>query len=144
VSCRSRTVAALVTCLGLAMFTPAVARADDVVMYEVISQYIGAATVVYSDGSGHTGPVNVTLPWRANVAVANPYSVDTTISVDWQPFERYKWLTVRIYARGSQLCESTRDMGAASCTGRGVYGGVLPPFMPPIEPPAMLNSGSDA
>lgn len=110
------------------------AHADGVVRYEVISNFIGSADVDFTDGSGRTTLAGVTLPWRANVAVRNPYSVDTTLRVTWQGAQRYKWVKIRIYTRGSLLCEGTFDVGDGACTARGLYGGQIPLFLPPTSP----------
>lgn len=128
----------LMASVGINVIAPAPARADDVVTYEVTSNFIDSVTVDYSDGAGRSGPVRVTLPWRANVAVSNPLRADATIDVSWEPAQRYKFVQVRMFVRGSKLCESTLDAGKASCTGRGAYGGVIPPFLPPVEPPGLL------
>lgn len=111
------------------------ARADGPVMYEVISKYIGSVNVDFTDGSGRTSMQGVALPWRQNVQVSDPYSVDTTLHVTWQGAQRYKWVTVRLYTRGSLLCEGTFDTGDGSCTARGLYGGRIPLFLPPTSPP---------
>jgi hypothetical protein len=110
------------------------AGADGAVMYEVISNYIGSASVDFTDGSGRTSLPEVVLPWRQNVQVSDPYSIDTTLHVTWLGAQRYKWVKVRIYTRGSLLCEGTFDTGEGLCTARGLYGGRLPLFLPPMSP----------
>ncbi|MEW5810396.1 MAG: hypothetical protein AB1925_13170 [Actinomycetota bacterium] len=119
-----------------AIVAPATAHAAGPVMYEVISNYFAVATVDYTDMSGRSLPQTVTLPWRSNVVVPNPYDVGTQLHVTWQPPERFKWVIIRIFYRGSKLCEATLDTGDSTCTARGLYGGQIPKFLPPIEPPA--------
>ncbi len=131
-----RLMLALVMGLPAVVSTPAVAHADGVVMYEVISSYIGSVDVEYTSLSGQVTLQNVALPWRANVTVADPYSIHTTLRAKWpRPPERYKWVTIRIMVRGSLLCEDTKDRGNAACTARGLYGGEIPEWMPPMSPP---------
>lgn len=126
--------AASVSAIVLAVPAPP-AHADGLVRYEVISNYVSAVSVDFTDGAGRTSIPGVALPWRANVAVADPYSVDTTLRVTWPGAQRYKWVKIRIYTRGSLLCEGIFDTGEGSCTAKGLYGGQIPPFLVPVEPP---------
>lgn len=48
-------------------------------------------------------------------------AADTTLRADWPDAVRYKWVTVRIFAVSSLLCEMTLDGGTTSCDGRGAY-----------------------
>ena len=106
-----------------------VARADDSVTYEVTSKDVTAANIEYTDLSGRKTLEGVPLPWRADVAVVNPHSKETSLRADWQPAAaRYSWVTVRVYAHGSLLCETTLDSGDAECYGSGVTYVPVPPF----------------
>jgi len=106
---------ALITGISAVAMAPA-ARADDGVLYEIISNDIATANVEYSDLSGQHAQQQVPLPWRTVVTVANARSNDTVVSAKW-PKEKSKWLTVRIYSRGSLMCEKTRDTGDLTCYG---------------------------
>ncbi|MDT0426033.1 hypothetical protein, partial [Streptomyces evansiae] len=48
---------------------PPVARADDLVTYEVISDQIGMANIEYQDSTGRIFAQNIVLPWRADATV---------------------------------------------------------------------------
>jgi hypothetical protein len=110
-----------------AMMTAPTADADAPVMYEVISSELTAATIEYTDVYGQHRLENVPLPWRLNVTVADPHSANTLLRADWAPQAgRYKWATIRIFTRGSLLCENTLDAGTASCDGRGAYADQVP------------------
>jgi hypothetical protein len=98
------------------------ARADDTVMYEVVSDDIAAADVKYSDLSGPKVLQQVPLPWRMNATVVDPRSRDAHVRADWEPVPGADiWVTVRVYFRGSLFCENTTDVGSAMC-----YGTALP------------------
>jgi hypothetical protein len=128
-------IVASVVAIPLAIVAAPTAQAAGVVVYEVTSTYIPSVDIEFTDGSGLTSLQNVPLPWRANVSVDDPFSADTKLNIHWQPTQRYKWVDFRIHSRGSLLCEGQRDAGEASCTARGLYGGVIPSFMPPTDPP---------
>jgi hypothetical protein len=98
------------------------ARAEDSVTYEVVSDQglIPAANVEFQEGSQRVGLQEVTLPWRNTVTVKSAKSVTggAEIRVDWRRYRwRYKWVTVRIYSGNKVLCESTLDVGDATCYG---------------------------
>lgn len=133
------TIISLITCIPAVAMAPA-ARADDSVTYEVASSDIAVANVEYSDLSGRKALENVALPWRTNVTVVNPRSNDTNLRADWHPAAgRYKWVTVRVYAHGNLLCETTLDVGDAECYGSGTYYAPVPPFQ--WCPPPVLSCG---
>ena len=92
------------------------ARADESAVYEVTSSDIATADVEYSDITGQNAQQHVPLPWRIVVTVAHARSNDTAVNAKW-PKEKSKWLTVRIYSRGSLMCEKTRDTGDLTCYG---------------------------
>jgi hypothetical protein len=128
---------AVIMGLSAAMVRPAVAHAEEFVTYEVLAQspFLTAADVEYTDLVGQVALQNVPLPWRMNAAVADAHSVDTTLRVKWQSPVRYKWVIIRIFTRGSMLCESIADNGETTCTGKGYYRGEMPRWMPPMSPP---------
>jgi hypothetical protein len=114
------------------------ANADELVTYEVVSSDIVAAHIEYSDAFGRHALDNVVLPWRINATVSDPHSNDAALRADWQPAAApYKSLTVRIFSRGSLLCENTLDLGDAECFGSGAY---YPPVPPYRSCPAPLSS----
>jgi hypothetical protein len=110
----------LLTGVSAVMSAPA-ARADDNVTYEIVSDSIATANVEYSDGSERKALEHVTLPWRTNATVADaqsPSADGAQVRADWRPAARPSgWVTVRIYFRGKVLCESTLDVGDATCYG---------------------------
>ncbi len=128
---------ATVGLFAAALVSPAIAHADEFVTYEVLAQspFLTAVDVDYTDLSGQVALQNVALPWRMNAAVADAHSVDTTLRVRWQSPVRYKWVIVRIFTRGSMLCESIADAGDTMCTAKGFYRGEMPRWMPPMSPP---------
>ncbi|WP_208301229.1 hypothetical protein [Mycobacterium sp. DL440] len=100
---------------------PPVARADDLVTYEVISDQIGMANIEYQDSTGRIFAQNIVLPWRADATVhaARDAPPDgSQVRADWRPVAGpSKWVTVRISYEGKVICESTLDVGDATCYG---------------------------
>jgi hypothetical protein len=120
-------VVSLITGIGV-VATAAPAWADEPVTYEVVSAYVPAATVDFTDVNGQHTLENVTLPWRYNVTVADAQAASTSLTAHWTPGTetypnpgRYQWVSVRVYTHGSLLCQMTLDVGVASCDGRGIY-----------------------
>jgi hypothetical protein len=132
-----RVVIALIIGFSAAMVSPGVAHAEDSVTYEVLAQSpsVTSVNVEYADLSGQVALQDVALPWRMNAEVTDPHSVDTTLHVTWQSPVRYKWVIVRIWTRGSLLCEAIADKGETTCTAKGYYKGEMPRWMPPMSPP---------
>jgi hypothetical protein len=104
------------------------AHADDPVEYEVRSTNIPAANIQWSDTAGQHDLQGVPLPFRTSVLVRNAHSDEAMLHANWQPGTkdfpnpgRYMWVTLRVYSRGSLLCEITLDVGEGACTGRGYY-----------------------
>jgi hypothetical protein len=99
------------------------AHAEDSVTYEVLSTtpYVNTMNVEYYDHSQRILLENVPLPWRMNATVvdANQPSDDgAEVRADWRPSAApSRWVTVRIYVRGSLICENTLDVGNATCYG---------------------------
>jgi hypothetical protein len=120
-------IIALMTGVSALALAPG-ARADDPVVYEVWSATIPAANVEWSDTAGKHALQNVPLPWRTSVMAVNARSDEAQLRATWQPGSvtypnagRYMWVSLRIYSKGSLLCEITLDVGESACTGRGYY-----------------------
>lgn len=121
-------IVSLITAISAAVMAP-IARADDSVTYEVISDSIGAATIEYFDRSARRMVEDAPLPWRLDATVVNAHSPSTDgaeVRADWRPNRRVAgspsgltgmWVTVRISFRGKVLCENTLDIGDAACYG---------------------------
>jgi hypothetical protein len=114
--------AALPLIVGVAatMLAPA-ARANDVVTYEVVSDSIPQVNVEYVDGSGRKLLESVPLPWRLDVILDDargPVGRGAQVRVDWRPLKsKWRTVTVRIYDGADLLCQSTLDVGDATCYG---------------------------
>lgn len=113
-------VLALASVTAGVLVTP-VANAQVGVTYEVVSADIGAANIEYFDGTMRQSLLNVPLPWRITVPVADPTSVgfDTAeIRADWRwAAAPNRWVTTRIYFGDAIRCENTLDVGNAACYG---------------------------
>jgi hypothetical protein len=115
---------AIAMCLGLAtaslLCPDTSAAADDIVTYEIFSGNVGiAANVEYVDSQRRILIENVSLPWRMDTAVAGGPD-RSEVRADWRPDTREKpnkWVTVRILHNGKILCQSTLDIGNATCYG---------------------------
>jgi hypothetical protein len=114
--------AALPLIVGVAatMLAPA-ARANDAVTYEVVSDTIPQANVEYVDASGRKLLESVPLPWRLDVTLDDargPTGRGAQVRVDWRPLKsKWRTVTVRIYDGADLLCQSTLDVGDATCYG---------------------------
>jgi hypothetical protein len=99
------------------------ARAEDTVTYEILTTSdIAAVNVEYNDASRRLALQHVPLPWRMNATVGNPRSNDAEIRADWRSVAKpSKWVTARIFYRGSLLCENTLDVGNAACYGSTTF-----------------------
>jgi hypothetical protein len=107
------------------------ARAADNVTYEVVSNDVAVANIEYFDSSERKVLYAVPLPWRMSVTVLdalNPSTDGAEVRADWRPHacdgrawcpeaRPNYWVTVRVYFRGRVICESTLDVGNASCYG---------------------------
>src|SRR5882757_11194737 len=95
------------------------ARASDVVTYEVDSYVIPMVNLEYADQSGRKLLQSVQLPWRLEVTLDDPRGPagrGAELRADWRPFTGFsRWVTVRIYEGGNLLCQSTLDVGDATC-----------------------------
>jgi hypothetical protein len=118
-----RIAAVLCLLIGISgVAVPTHARADEIVLYEVISGYISAVDIDYNDGTRIVSLKDVPLPWRMTASIANPASRSSDgakIHAHWQEAAKPSpsWVIVRIYVRGSLICESYRDWGDAACAG---------------------------
>jgi hypothetical protein len=119
-------IALATSALGIGIASVAIApasAAEDSVTYEVISDQgnVPAANVEYNDGSQRLALQQVPLPWRITVKVpdaVSPTNAGAEIRADWRSFRwPYKYVTVRIYRGEELLCESTLDVGNATCYG---------------------------
>ena len=115
-------VAALVAgVFAVALAPPAVA--EDSVTYEIVSltTYVGVVNVEYNDHSQRMSLQGVPLPWRQHVTVPSARSQTeqgAEVRADWRPVAApSRWVTVRIYVRGSLICENTLDVGNVTCYG---------------------------
>lgn len=113
---------ALIATVGAVLSAPA-AKAEDSVTYEIVSDqnYVPAANVEYYERSERKALQQVSLPWRLTVDVpqaVSPTKDGAQIRADWRPYRwAYKYVTVRIYLGAHLLCESTLDVGDATCYG---------------------------
>jgi len=121
---KRRSVLAAILIAGIAPVMPApAAHAMDSVTYEIVAaaDLIPAANVEYNEGSERKALQRVSLPWRLTVNVpsaVSPTGNGAEIRADWRPYRwPYKYVTVRIYRGGGLLCETTLDVGDATCYG---------------------------
>lgn len=103
------------------MLVAPAARATDAVTYEVASDAITSLDVEYVDEAGRRLLTGVTLPWRLDVTLDDakgPLGRGGQLRADWRPRAApAKWVTVRILSNGQLLCQSTLDVGNATCYG---------------------------
>lgn len=107
------------------------ARAEGTVTYEIFSNRVGwLAGVEYRDTMGKHLLQGVSLPWTLTVPVidaTSPTADGAELRADWRPNYRTaatvgrllqgQFVTVRISQGGKVLCESTLDLGNATCYG---------------------------
>jgi hypothetical protein len=117
----ARIAASAVVAAAWALANAAGAWADDVVTYEVVSDIVRAATVEYQSTTGRSLVQGVGLPWRIDVpvhAVADAPPDGSQVRADWRPSAApTRWVTVRIIYQGKVICQSTLDIGNATCYG---------------------------
>jgi hypothetical protein len=119
-------VAALPLIVGIAATVLAPpAHASDAVTYEVVSERISTINVEYVDATGRKLLESVPLPWRFDVTLDDargPTGRGAQVRADWRPTAApSRWVTVRIYDGGRLLCQSTLDVGNATCYGNTPY-----------------------
>ncbi|QVI30699.1 hypothetical protein MN2019_23850 [Mycolicibacterium neoaurum] len=105
---------------GLAISSPP-SLADVPVVYEVFSDSVQLADVTFYDRGVRQALNGVRLPWRVEVVVADalsPTRSGAELRADWRPNRApAKWVTVRISHGDDVLCQSSLDIGNASCYG---------------------------
>ena len=122
-------IVSFVTAAAAVLLAPP-AWADDNVTYEVVSSSVGAANIEYFDRSERRVIENASLPWRADVTVVDaqsPSARGAEVRADWRGYVPASplppgipigyWVTVRILFNGKVLCQSTLDVGNATCYG---------------------------
>lgn len=118
---RVLTLPIIAVLVGTVLTSPSQAWADDVVRYEVVSDDVGIADIEYQDSAGRVALQSVALPWRVDVAVDSvhgPPPGGSQVRADWRPSAAPgRWVSVRIVYQGKVLCQSTLDVGNASCYG---------------------------
>lgn len=101
--------------------TASPAYASDTVSYTITSDSINHLDVEYVDQSGRHLLQGVTLPWHLDVTLANaqgPTGVGAQVRADWRPIARPgQWVVASISSNGKLLCQSTLDLGNATCYG---------------------------
>ncbi|GBE68139.1 hypothetical protein MFM001_46010 [Mycobacterium sp. MFM001] len=125
ICCRS--IATALISGAIAIGLAPIARADESVTYEVVSDFVRVAdNIEYYDGFTRQLRENVPLPWRTDVTMANPRSLSTDsaeIRADWRSsiaapvWQPGKWVTVRLYIGKTLRCQNTLDVGNAACYG---------------------------
>lgn len=123
-------IVSLITGISSVVVAP-VARADDNVTYEVVSNDVAKANVEYFDHSARRALNGVPLPWRTDATVPNahvPSINGAEVRADWRDsiatlpaWRPNHWVTVRIYFQGNVMCENTLDVGDAACYGSTTF-----------------------
>jgi hypothetical protein len=97
------------------------AAAEDVVTYEVLSDTIVVANIEFQDVTGRVSTERVMLPWRIDAVVDTVRGAPpdgSQVRADWRPSAApNRWVSVRIIHGGKVICQSTLDIGNASCYG---------------------------
>lgn len=97
--------------------SPHAAALDDMVTYEVVSDSIAVAGIEYTDSHQRVQIRDVALPWRLETEVIGGIE-RSELRADWRPRAQVRsWVTVRILYRDRVLCQSTLDIGNATCYG---------------------------
>ncbi|MGA5544956.1 hypothetical protein ACPCIR_24200 [Mycobacterium sp. NPDC051198] len=119
-------MAVLTVALGGATVA-APARAADAVTYEIVSDSIPVVDIEYMDSGGRSLITAIPLPWRMDVQLDNaqgPTGTGAQLRADWRRIRGpAKWVTVRILSGGRLLCQSTLDVGNATCYGNTPHSG---------------------
>lgn len=115
-----RFLVAVAVC-ALALVRPTAAWADEVVTYEVVSDDISTVSVEYQVAAGRHLTADVPLPWRFEAPVRSVGGAPpegSQVRADWHTRAAPgKWVTVRIMYQGKVVCQSTLDVGNATCYG---------------------------
>jgi hypothetical protein len=126
-----RAFVAVVIAVFATMATAPVAHAEDTVTYEIFSDYVPVLSgIEYRDVGGKHLLQGVSLPWTLTVPVVDAFDPEDNgaeLRADWRPNFRTaatvgrvlqgQFVTVRISLGGKVLCESTLDVGNATCFG---------------------------
>lgn len=109
---------------GVTVFMPMAppeAWADDLVVYEVLSDSVQVANIEYQAVTGRAAVVSVALPWRTDAMVRSVRGAPpdgSQLRADWRPTAAVgQWVTVRIVYQGKVICQNTMDVGNAACYG---------------------------
>ena len=102
--------------------TASPAQASDAVSYTITSDSINRLDgIEYVDQTGRHLLQGVTLPWHLDVTLPDaqgPTGPGAQLRADWRPIARPgQWVMVAIYRNGKLLCQSTLDVGNATCYG---------------------------
>jgi hypothetical protein len=109
--------AASIAVFASMLTAPRAEATEDAVTYEIVSDSVGHADIVYMDPQARAYVRQAALPWRMDTAVWGGIE-RAEVRADWRPFERpNKWVTVRILVGGKVICQSTLDIGNATCYG---------------------------
>lgn len=118
---RRRVASLQVMVVVAAMVFAPLAQASEPVTYEVVSDTIPQAGIEYVDASGRQLLRSVALPWRLDVTLDDargPTGQGAQVRADWRPLKsKGRLVTVRIYQGSELLCQSTLDVGNATCYG---------------------------
>ncbi|WP_407664545.1 hypothetical protein [Mycolicibacterium anyangense] len=107
----------LSTAFVAGLLSPYGRATDDVVTYEVVSDSVGIAGIEYMDAQRRMLIRDVPLPWRLDTTVAGGVA-RSELRADWRPRAQVRnWVSVRIWYQGKLLCQSTLDIGNATCYG---------------------------
>jgi hypothetical protein len=114
-----------------AMASASAAHADDNVTYDIFSDSVPVLSgIEYRDVEGKHLLQGVPLPWTLSVPVVDAFDPEDNgaeLRADWRPNFRTaatvgrvlqgQFVTVRISVGGKVICESTLDVGNATCYG---------------------------
>jgi hypothetical protein len=119
---RAAVVGTVLLALGIPQWvSPSAAWADDLVTYEVVSDYVSMANIEFQSSDGRASVDDAVLPWRTDaiVRVVRGAPPDgSQVRADWRPASAPgRWVSVRIIYHGNVLCQNTLDVGNAACYG---------------------------
>jgi hypothetical protein len=115
-------LAAVATVLAAVTAAPT-AQASDAVTYEVVADVAQVPTlsVEFVDATGRKLLENVAVPWRLDVTLDDAKGSSNSgaqLRADWRRLAwPGRWVRVSIFSNGKLLCQSTLDVGNATCYG---------------------------